>query len=79
MFELGPEKLIILFLIVLVLFGGRRIADIGAGLGKGIRDFKRSMAGLDEEPAPAPRVRPPVSDAASQTTAVPEQPKRLLP
>jgi sec-independent protein translocase protein TatA len=79
MFELGPEKLIILFLIVLVLFGGRRIADIGAGLGKGIRDFKRSVAGLDEETTPAPQARPSVSQSANQTPAVQEQPKRLLP
>ena len=40
---LGPTELIIIFLIVLVLFGARRIPDIAKGLGKGIRDFKSAL------------------------------------
>ncbi len=44
MFEgFGPEKLIMVLLIVLVLFGGKRIPEIGASLGKGIREFKRGI------------------------------------
>jgi sec-independent protein translocase protein TatA len=38
----GPDVLVIL-VIVLVLFGGNRISELGAGLGKGIRNFKKSM------------------------------------
>ncbi|MBC8230549.1 twin-arginine translocase TatA/TatE family subunit, partial [bacterium] len=34
----GPTELIIIFLIVLVLFGARRIPDIAKGLGRGIKD-----------------------------------------
>jgi sec-independent protein translocase protein TatA len=33
----------------LVIFGGNRIADLGAGLGKGIRNFKKNMEGDDED------------------------------
>ncbi|HIE30101.1 MAG: twin-arginine translocase TatA/TatE family subunit [Candidatus Poribacteria bacterium] len=40
---LGPTELIIIFLIVLVLFGARRIPDIAKGLGKGIKDFKSAL------------------------------------
>ena len=48
MFGLGmPEILIILFLILL-LFGAKRIPEIGRSFGKGIREFKGSLAGLDE-------------------------------
>jgi sec-independent protein translocase protein TatA len=44
-------ELIIILLIVILLFGGKKIPEIAKGLGKGIRDFKTSMAGNDEEDA----------------------------
>lgn len=47
--NLGPTELILIFLIVLLLFGANRIPEIAKGLGKGIRDFKKGMAGIDEE------------------------------
>ena len=37
---LGPTELILIFLIVLVIFGARKIPEIGSGLGKGITNFK---------------------------------------
>ncbi|MDB5049613.1 MAG: TatA/E family twin arginine-targeting protein translocase [Fibrobacteres bacterium] len=46
--NLGPTELIIILLIVILLFGGKKIPEIAKGLGKGIRDFKSSMAGKDE-------------------------------
>ena len=47
--NLGPTELILIFLIVLLLFGANRIPEIAKGLGKGIRDFKKGMQGIDEE------------------------------
>jgi len=41
-------ELLIIFLIVILLFGGKKIPEIAKGLGKGIRDFKSSMAGEEE-------------------------------
>jgi sec-independent protein translocase protein TatA len=43
-----PELLIIL-LIVVVLFGANKIPQLGKGLGEGIRSFKKSLSGEDEE------------------------------
>ncbi len=43
MFGLGPTELIIVFLIVLVIFGAKKIPEIGSGLGKGITNFKKAM------------------------------------
>ena len=43
--EIGIEKLILLFVIVLVMFGAKRLPEIGQGLGKGIREFKRATSG----------------------------------
>lgn len=49
-FHLGPGELIIILLIVVVLFGAGRIAEIGGALGKGIREFRTSVK--DEPTAP---------------------------
>ncbi len=41
--NLGPTELVIILLIVLLLFGARRIPDLAKGLGEGIRNFKSGM------------------------------------
>lgn len=42
MFGLGTQELIIIFVIVMVLFGARRLPEIGKGLGQAIRNFKKA-------------------------------------
>ncbi len=42
----GPMELILLFGIVILLFGGKKIPGIAKGLGKGIRDFQMAKKGL---------------------------------
>lgn len=75
MFELGPEKLLMLLLICLVLFGGKRIPEIGGAIGKGIREFKRGVSDIGESVnRPAESVsRPDVDESATQE----REPKRL--
>jgi len=51
MFELGPEKLLMMLLICLVIFGGKRIPEIGGAIGKGIREFKRGVSDIGESVA----------------------------
>lgn len=43
MFGLGMTEILIILLLVLLLFGGRRIPELLRGLGRGIRDFKEEM------------------------------------
>jgi sec-independent protein translocase protein TatA len=43
--SLGPAELLIIFLIVLVLFGARKLPMLGKGLGEGIRNFKHGLTG----------------------------------
>jgi sec-independent protein translocase protein TatA len=47
MFGLGTTELIIILLIVLVVFGAKKLPEIGSGLGKGITNFKRAMRGQE--------------------------------
>ncbi len=47
--RIGPMELIIILVIVLIVFGAGRLPEIGGAIGKGIRSFKRSAAGEDEE------------------------------
>ena len=44
----GAQEIIVIALIVLLLFGGRKIPELMRGLGKGIKSFKDGMNGKDE-------------------------------
>jgi len=57
--NLGPTELILIFLIVLLLFGANRIPEIAKGLGRGIRDFKKGMSGIEDEPKKTDRIDTP--------------------
>lgn len=48
--EIGLDKLVLLLVLFLLLFGAKRIPEIARSVGKGIREFKSSLAGLDEAP-----------------------------
>jgi sec-independent protein translocase protein TatA len=53
--SLGVPELIIIFLIIIVLFGANRIPTIGRGLGEGIRNFKKGLkTGEEDEPERIP-------------------------
>lgn len=42
-FGLGPIELIVILIVILVLFGARKIPDLFRGMGKGIKDFKKEI------------------------------------
>jgi sec-independent protein translocase protein TatA len=58
--SIGPGELLIVALIALLLFGAGRIADIGKGLGQGIKNFKQ---GLKDEDDPAKKDEAPAKPA----------------
>ena len=47
-FGLGFGELILVFGILLMLFGAKRLPELADGMGKGIRDFKRALNGMDD-------------------------------
>lgn len=47
--NIGAPELIVLALVVLLLFGGKKIPELMGGLGKGVRSFKKGMNEIEEE------------------------------
>ena len=62
MFGLGMWELLLILIVVLLLFGGSKLPELGRGLGKAIKDFKRSSSENEEI-----EVRPRQSDPSRQT------------
>ena len=50
-FGLGFGETMIIFAVFLLLFGAKRLPELASGMGKGIREFKHSLNGLDETAA----------------------------
>ncbi len=48
MFGLGPLELGVILAIVVVLFGAKRLPELGSGIGKAIKNFKAGVSGKDE-------------------------------
>lgn len=48
MFDIGMPELLIILAIVVIIFGAGKLPDLGAGLGKGIKNFKKATQEEDE-------------------------------
>lgn len=46
---LGMQEVLLIALVVLLFFGGRKIPELMKGLGKGVRSFKEGMNGIEQE------------------------------
>lgn len=57
MFGIGVPELVIILVVALIIFGPGKLPEIGGALGRGIRDFKKSMeGGSDDDTKPAGQV-----------------------
>jgi sec-independent protein translocase protein TatA len=59
-----PIEIIIVLIIVLIIFGPKRLPDLGRSLGRGMREFKDSVTGKDKDELPDPE-----ADEKPQPTA----------
>lgn len=78
----GMGEMVFIFLIVLLLFGAKRLPEIGSSLGKGIREFKSSVREIEHElKVPTDRQihrsTPPPPPAASAATSEDGEPRSL--
>jgi sec-independent protein translocase protein TatA len=49
-FGIGPLELVLILVILVVIFGAKRLPEIGRSLGRSAREFKQGITGQDEEP-----------------------------
>jgi sec-independent protein translocase protein TatA len=50
MFGMGTGEMIVIGILLIVLFGAKKLPQLGDGLGKALRGFQRAMHGTDEKP-----------------------------
>lgn len=48
MFSVGPNQILLILLIVLLIFGAKKLPEIGGGLGRAIRNFRKASTEPDE-------------------------------
>lgn len=82
-------EILVILLVVLLLFGAKRLPEMGQSLGKGIREFKRSLTDMDkslreperdsrvDRPASSERLAEPATERHADEEKRPE-PKRLI-
>ena len=73
---LGTGELIVIMVVILVLFGAKRIPEFAKGLGKGINEFKKAsrevVDSIDNEQQPPTAPKTPPANTAAQSTPPPE-------
>jgi sec-independent protein translocase protein TatA len=67
---LQPTHLLIIAIVLLVLFGGKKLPELGKGLGEGLKGFREGLKGATEPTPPAP---------STQQNAVPPTPPVSTP
>ncbi|HZO20877.1 MAG TPA: twin-arginine translocase TatA/TatE family subunit [Steroidobacteraceae bacterium] len=72
---IGMRELVVILLVVLLVFGAKKLRNIGEDLGAAVRGFKKSMnEGEDEERTPPRQIRSDAPDAEFADSAKPREP-----
>jgi sec-independent protein translocase protein TatA len=66
--SIGPWEIVLLLLLALLLFGAKRLPEIGRSLGSGMREFKDSVSGMgkNDDPSELPRATPETTTVAQR-------------
>jgi sec-independent protein translocase protein TatA len=62
--NIGPLEIVVVLIIALVVFGPKRLPELGKSMGRGIREFRGSITGKDDEPKP--ELDPPADGAGER-------------
>ncbi len=76
-FGLGMGEMILIFLVVLLVFGAKRLPELGTSLGKGIREFKSSVREIETEIKTPPSIEEKSSTSKSADRNDDGTPRRL--
>ena len=69
--NIGPLEIAIVLIIVLIIFGPKRLPELGRSMGRGIREFKSSITGDDKEEVEEKRAELAASEAKAEAKAEP--------
>ncbi len=75
MFGIGWTEILVVLVVALLVLGPKKLPEIAKGLGRGLRDFRKAMSGLDLDDPPE---RAPVSPQPPPPTATPKSSERLM-
>jgi sec-independent protein translocase protein TatA len=70
--NIGPLEIAIVLVIVLLIFGPKRLPDLGRSMGRGMREFKESITGKDDDQA----IEPGETVTETKTTSVEDESAR---
>jgi sec-independent protein translocase protein TatA len=65
--EIGPWEIGGLVLLAIILFGAKKLPEIGKGLGKGLREFRDATKGLADDERPSTENKPPAPPAKDES------------
>jgi sec-independent protein translocase protein TatA len=76
---IGPWELVILLVVVLLVFGPKRLPEMGRSLGRGMREFKNSVTGGGDDDKAAEKAELPVGTEDTTTPAPPREQDTTTP
>jgi len=75
--DLSLSHILILLLVLVLVFGAKRIPEIGSSLGQGIKEFKRSLKDIGDDRPERRTLEPPPANSTSSMPTGSGEPKRL--
>ena len=71
-----PTHLLLIAVVLLVLFGAKKLPELGKGLGEGMKGFKEGLKGINEPPPAAPAAQQNTTPAPPPPSNAPVEPKQ---
>ncbi len=59
--SIGPTELLLILLIIVIIFGARKLPELGKSLGEGIKNFKKSISSAKEDQSSESQTKPPAA------------------